>query len=164
MKRTSLICSIALTLLLSHSAWAGYHISCAGSAWRPGDDGLSAPGNSDQSLPREYLSNPAVGMISIWGGVPGGNWTVTVRQRTTGPGKWNPNLKLYVKRTSYGSGTAATIADDYSGYQLVRPTDAPFFHGTGQPTGITFQIKLTGVAPGRRLQDYASLIVFTVKP
>ena len=158
---TPILLSLALALTVKTGAWASFNISCAGSAWRPE---LTVDANGRPSAGGTIVSPRAVGQISIWGGAPGLVWTVCVRQRAAVAGQWPASVELHVRRTSYGSGSATNLTDDTNGYRQLGLTDLPLFHGIGDMLGIGVQVMVTGVAPGVPLRDYASQIIFTVRP
>lgn len=157
----SVLIALTLALTVASGAWASFNISCVGNAWRP-ELSLDAAGQPQAG--GIIVSPPTAGRISIWGGNPGQIWTVCVRQRAVGAGQWPAPVKLQVRRSSYGSGSAATIGDDVNGYQQLGLTDTPLFHGSGDVLGIAVQVMVTGVEPGMLSRDYASQIIFTVRP
>ena len=89
---------------------------------------------------------------------PTAPWKLEVRRVDT---NWSPDLVLYVKRTSDGTGTG-TISDGTS-YQEVTTTDTLFFSGTGELSKIELQFRLEGVSAGViTADDYTTEVFYTV--
>ena len=72
--------------------------------------------------------------------------------------------KLVLTSQQTGLSFKMTLTDDTNGYRQLGLTDLPLFHGIGDMLGIGVQVMVTGVAPGVPLRDYASQIIFTVRP
>jgi hypothetical protein len=73
---------------------------------------------------------------------------------------WPSIVQIWVRRTSDGNGTPATIQGG-TAYQQVTGTDTPFFSGIGDISGIKIRIKLEGVTVGMNMDDYTSTLSYT---
>jgi hypothetical protein len=74
---------------------------------------------------------------------------------------WPSQVQVWARRTTDGTGSPATITGG-STYQQVTGTDQPFFSGTGDVTAIKVQLKLEGVTVGVNMDDYTTIISYTV--
>ncbi len=86
------------------------------------------------------------------------NWRVEVR--LVDEGGWHGDLKIYVKRTSDGSGSG-TISDGLS-YLEISSTDTQFFSGSGDRSNIGIQYQLTGMSINVSPKNYNTNVTFTV--
>lgn len=75
-------------------------------------------------------------------------------------GTWDGDFTLYVKRTQAGSG-AGTISGG-AAYQGVTTTDAEFFTGNGDRTGVKVQYQLDGMSVTVSPDTYSSTVTFTI--
>jgi hypothetical protein len=85
------------------------------------------------------------------------NWRVDV-MRTDGT--WHGDFALYVQRT--GSGTGSGSISGGLAYQEVGTTDAAFYSGAGDRTGVPIQLKLTGVSVQVPPNIYSTTVMYTV--
>jgi hypothetical protein len=84
-------------------------------------------------------------------------WRVDIRRIDI---NWHPNLTLFVKRTSDGTGDG-TI-DNGTTYQQVTLIDQFFFSGTGERSKIDIQLKIEGVSLPVPVDTYSTEIYYTV--
>jgi len=91
--------------------------------------------------------------------VPGldGQWRVDVRRSDTA---WHADLVLWSRRTGDGAGTGSIAGGTV--YQSVGATDAEFFSGGRDRTGIDVQFQLTGVSVSVPPATYTTTVVYTV--
>lgn len=73
---------------------------------------------------------------------------------------WNPNLHLYIRRTSDGTGDG-TIQNGLT-YTEITELDQYFFEGTGDRDKIDIQFKVEGLALDIPPDDYITEIYYTV--
>jgi len=85
------------------------------------------------------------------------NWRIDVRRVD---GTWHGDYRLYVKRTSDGTGTGS-ISGGLS-YIEITATDTEFFSGAGNRDNIDLQYELTGMSVGVSPVNYSTTVVFTV--
>lgn len=85
-----------------------------------------------------------------------GSWRVDVRKVDT---HWHADLSLSVRRT--GSGTGGSVLDGTT-YQELTGTDQPFFTGSNDVSGITVQIKLSGMSIQVSPDTYTTTVYYTV--
>lgn len=90
-------------------------------------------------------------------------WTISVRQTTTA--NWDPALKISVRRTGDGTGTA--IIGGGTAYQLVTSSTATsFFSGllnlTSNRDAIPIQYKIEGFSVLLPVKQYSTTIQYTV--
>jgi hypothetical protein len=73
---------------------------------------------------------------------------------------WNPALRIYIKRTSDGSGDG-TIQNGLT-YMEITEMDQYFFEGTGDRKQIDIQFKVEGLTIDIPPNDYTTEIYYTV--
>lgn len=117
---------------------------------------LQAGAGSDLASTYESASNQASITISGTGGNTDA-WRVDVRRTDT---TWHANFTLSVKRTADGSGGGGISGG--TAYQAITTTDASFFSGTGDRTGVTAQLKLEGMSVQVPPATYSTTITYTV--
>lgn len=117
---------------------------------------LQAGAGSDLASTYESASNQASITISGTGGNTDA-WRVDVRRTD---GTWHANFTLSVQRTGDGSG-AGSISGG-TAYQAITTTDASFFSGAGDRSGITVQFKLQGMSVQVAPATYSTTITYTV--
>jgi hypothetical protein len=139
-------------LLLPLSALAG-DIVATGSWSRTIDasDLASGPGSD---LNPSYESNASATDIGL---TAAADYRVDVRRTD---GTWDGDFMLYVRRTQVGAG-AGSISGG-TAYQSVTTTDAEFFTGTGDRTGIKVQYQLDGMSVTISPDTYSSTVTFTI--
>ncbi len=86
----------------------------------------------------------------------GDTWRVDVKRVDT---TWHGNLALSVKRT--GDGTGGIVSDGET-YLEITSTDQSFFTGSGDVSGITTQLKLSGMSIQVSSNTYTTTVWFTV--
>ena len=87
-----------------------------------------------------------------------GTWHLKAR---LGPGQWNSNLTIWVKRVSDGSGSG-TISGG-SAYVQLAAADTEIFGGLSDRNNIALQFKLTGLTRRVTPSTYNSSIIFTAQ-
>jgi len=85
-----------------------------------------------------------------------GSWRVDVRKVNT---NWHSDLHLWVRRTGDGSGGSVSNG---SVYQELTGTDQPFFTGSDDVSGITAQLKLSGMSVQVPPDTYTATIYYIV--
>lgn len=89
-------------------------------------------------------------------------WTISVRQTTTA--SWDPALKISVRRT--GDGTGSAIIGGGTAYQLITSTATSFFSGllnlTSNRDAIPIQYKIEGFSVLLPVKQYSTTIQYTV--
>ncbi len=86
----------------------------------------------------------------------GDSWRVDVRKVDT---NWHSDLSLWVKRT--GSGTGGSVSGG-SSYQQLTGSDQSFFTGSDDVSGITVQLKLSGMSVQVPPGSYTTTVYYTV--
>lgn len=84
-------------------------------------------------------------------------WRVDVRKVDS---NWDTALKMFVKRTSNGTGTGQVNGG--TSFQEVTNIDQTFFTGSNNRTSLDVQSRITGVSLQITPATYAAGIVFTV--
>lgn len=84
-------------------------------------------------------------------------WRIDVRRSDT---TWDPNVRVWVRRT--GSGTGAGFLEGGASFVEVGAANALFFSGGGDRSGVTVQVRITGVSLGVPPSTYASTLVYTL--
>lgn len=84
------------------------------------------------------------------------NWRVDVKRSDT---IWSSNFSLGVRRVSSGSG--GTVSGGTT-YLTIRTIDSEFFTGSGSPSGIDLQLRLSGVSIAIPVDIYSTTITYTV--
>ncbi len=87
------------------------------------------------------------------------NWTVTARLAS---GTWNGNLKLYIRRTSNGTGPGTVNGG--TTYIELTGVDQVLFTGTDNKNNIQLQYQLSGMSVRVLPNIYSSSVVFTITP
>lgn len=85
------------------------------------------------------------------------NWNIYVLRIDT---NWNSGLRLYVRRTSEGSGPGNVTAG--LSYQEVTGTDQTFFSGYRQRQNINIQLRLEGISVQIPADTYSTTVYYTV--
>lgn len=105
-------------------------------------------------LKNSYESPDDQVLITISGTT--GGWRVDIKKVD---GNWHADLALSVRRTGSGAGGSVSGGDTYT---EVTATDQPFFTGSGGVSGITAQIKLSGISIQVLLDNYSTTVYYTV--
>jgi hypothetical protein len=84
-------------------------------------------------------------------------WRIDVRRSGAA---WDDGLRVWVRRTDAGSGPG-TVAEGTSWIE-VGPIDTPFFEGTGDRTGVSVQVRISGVSLALSPDAYASVLHYTL--
>ena len=124
--------------------------------WTLKIDAANLAGGAGSDLLDAYET--AVDAISISITKVGGNWRLDIKRVDT---LWPAAVGVYALRTSGGSGSG-TITGGDSSYQPVTTTDAYFFQGSLDRSGIGVQLKVDGVSVAIPADDYATTIYYTV--
>ena len=93
-------------------------------------------------------------LITISGTTSG--WRVDIKKVDA---NWHVDLSLFVRRTGSGAGGSVSGGDTYI---EVTATDQPFFTGSGGVSGITAQIKLSGISIQVLPDNYSTTVYYTV--
>ena len=144
---------LALVICSSGICWA-IVIKVTGN-WSVDIDASNLQAGAGSNLISTYESSADLVTIDISDTV--GDWAVNVRMDEGGD--WHPNLHLYVKRTSDGTGGSISGG---SVYQLLTDTDQPFFNGNGDRSGVNVQLQLTGVSIQVPPDVYITTVYYTV--
>jgi hypothetical protein len=75
---------------------------------------------------------------------------------------WNPNLHVWVKRTGAGTGTSGGTISGGTNFQDVTLTEALFFSGYKNRTGVTIQYQISGISMAVPAANYSTTIYFTI--
>lgn len=105
-------------------------------------------------LKNSYESPDDQVLITISGTT--GGWRVDIKKVD---GNWHADLALSVRRTGSGAGGSVSGGDTYT---EVTATDQPFFTGSGGVSGITAQIKLSGISIQVLPGNYSTTVYYTV--
>lgn len=128
-------------------------ISVIGSWFETTDENdLLAGAGTD--LKNSYESPDDQVLITISGTT--GGWRVDIKKVD---GNWHADLALSVRRTGSGAGGSVSGGDTYT---EVTATDQPFFTGSGGVSGITAQIKLSGISIQVLPDNYSTTVYYTV--
>lgn len=160
MKRTMRAFAAVLAFVVAFGVvcevWAAISISGTGS-WTKTITGTDLAGGAGSNLNSTYESAPDACSITISGTTgPPDVWRVDVKKVD---GTWNGSLVLSAKRTSSGSGGSVSGGQ---AYQQLGNTYATFFSGSGDVSGISVQLKLTGVSITIPPGTYTSTVYYTV--
>ena len=85
-----------------------------------------------------------------------GGWRVDIKRVDA---NWHADLALSVRRTGSGAGGSVSGGDTYT---EVTATDQPFFTGNGGVSGITAQVKLSGISIQVLPDNYSTTVYYTV--
>lgn len=126
--------------------------------WNLTVDSSCLVGGAGSGLIESFESGLDASMINITGTSGSADaWRVRVRKsdalRLHG-------VTLYVKRTGDGSGSG--IISGGTSYTAVETSDADFFDGCGDRTGIAVQYKVSGISINVPPGTYSTVITFTV--
>jgi len=105
-------------------------------------------------LKNSYESPDDQVLITISGTT--GGWRVDIKKVDA---NWHADLALSVRRTGSGAGGSVSGGDTYT---EVTVTDQPFFTGSGGVSGITAQIKLSGISIQVLPDNYSITVYYTV--
>ncbi len=86
-----------------------------------------------------------------------GNYRVDVRRADA---TWHGDFTLSVRRTQDGSGSGSISGG--TTYQTVTTSDAEFFTGNGDRTGIKVQYQVDGLSVDVAPDTYSSTVTFTI--
>ncbi len=127
---------------------------------------LVSVGNWNESAPAHVVAG--AGLQSTFESVPGattltisnttGVWNVRIRRSAGG---WNGDLKLFVKRSSAGSGSGTVSGGD--AYVEVTTSDVQIFSGSADRSNVALQYKITGLSHAVPPNSYAASILFSVQ-
>ncbi len=105
-------------------------------------------------LKNSYESPDNQVLITISGTT--GGWRVDIKRVDA---NWHADLSLSVRRTGSGTGGSVSGGDTYT---EVTGTDQPFFTGSDSVSGITAQIKLSGISIQVLPDNYSTTVYYTV--
>ncbi len=148
----------AFITLTGTCAWGTLGDITATGNWSETIDASDLIGGAGSDLTSTYESASAQTSITITNTQNNvDDWRVDVRRADT---TWHGNFTLSVQRTGDGTG-GGSISGGVS-YQAVGTTDASFFSGAGDRTGITVQLKLDGMSVQVPINTYSTTVTFTV--
>jgi len=132
-------------------------ISVSGSwSWTINANDLISGAGSN--LKSSYESDSNAVSINISGATSDTDkWRVDVSKIDT---YWPSNFTLYIKRTSDGVGSGSISGG--TSYQGITGGDQSFFSGSGTRSGITAQLKLSGMSLQIPPDTYTTTIYYTV--
>ena len=93
-------------------------------------------------------------ILNTMGG--GDNWRIDVKKSDIA---WSPNISVYTRRTSGGSGGSVSGGETY---QIITNTDQSLFTGTADVSDIGMQYKIDGVSIDIDPSNYVTTIIYTV--
>lgn len=121
-------------------------------------DLIGGVGTNLTNLKDSYESESGVTMINITGTTGNDDaWKVQVRKSGT---SWPSGVTLQLKRT--GEGTGAGAISGRTNYVTIGASDADFFEGSGDKTGIPVQYKVSGISLAVPPGAYSTTVVYTV--
>lgn len=126
--------------------------------WSETIDASDLQAGAGSDLKSTYESAADAGLLTI-SDTAGGAWRVDVRRSDT---TWHTNFTLSVKRT--GDGTGGGSISSGAAYQAIGLSDAAFFSGAGDRSGIPLQFKLEGMSLQVPPATYSTTITYTVSP
>lgn len=154
-RRPSLLVLVA-ALAVPHPVWA-VDVALTGS-WSLTLDAADLVAGAGTDLVDPQTSPTSQVTVDVSGTLGDGDtWRVDVRRADVA---WDPAIHVWVRRTGAGSGTGSISGG--TGFQEVDATDGAFFSGAGDRTGISLQIKLTGLSVGVQPDTFSSTLVYTV--
>jgi len=113
-------------------------------------------GGCGTDLSSNFQSANNVTTITITG-AGSGNWRVDVRKNNV---TWDNRMKVYVLRTSDGSGNGSISGGE--SYIEVLDTNTQFFSGSGNRKNINIQYRLAEVSLAVAPNNYISNLTFTI--
>lgn len=131
----------------------GQDISASG-GWTETIDVGDLVSGAGSNLTDAYVSAASATTVSL---TYAGSWRVDVKRTDS---VWHADYTLFSQRTSGGSG-GGTIAGGLS-YQGISTTDAAFFSGTADRSGIDLQYRLTGMSVSAQPATYSTTVTFTI--
>jgi hypothetical protein len=157
-RKLQLILLIFAVVLLWGAYSAGaVDISALGD-WSETIDASRLIGGAGGILPGTYESATDQSVIAIQNTFESSDsWRVDISRLDT---NWPAGFILSGKRTSDGSGGGSITGG--AGYQIIETTDAAFFSGAGDRSGIDIQLKLTGMTIQILPGTYSTTLVFTL--
>lgn len=160
MKRPApqLIVLLLAALCWPSSAFAVLSIATTGS-WSNTVDATDLVAGAGTDLVSTQTSSSTQGSIDVTGTTGNSdNWRVDVKRVDT---TWDSDFIIYVRRTSDGTGTG-TISGGTT-FQEVSTTDATFFSGSGDRTGVNVEFKIEGFSVTTIPVDtYSTAITYTI--
>ncbi len=135
------------------AAGIGQDISASG-GWSETIDGGDLTSGAGSDLTDAYVSSASATTISV---TYVGSWRVDTKRTDS---FWHADYTLFGQRTSSGSGSGS-IAGGLS-YQGIATSDATFFSGTGDRSGIDAQYRLTGMSVNAQPATYSTTVTFTI--
>jgi hypothetical protein len=150
-------CILSLLCLLASVSFPpaghGQDISAAG-GWIETIDAGDLVSGAGSDLTDAHVSSTSATAISV---IYAGSWRVDVKRTDS---FWHSDYTLFSQRTSGGSGSGS-IAGGLS-YQSISTTDAVFFSGTADRSGIDVQHRLTGMSVNAQPATYSTTVTFTL--
>ncbi len=150
--------AIVLFCVISCSAPSyAIDISASGS-WSPSQGASDLAAGAGSDLVASIQSNTDQVLVSINNTLGNGDlWRIDVRRSDI---SWPAGLTLYAART--GAGTGGGSISGGTSYQAISTSDASFFSGAGDRTGITVQLKMTGMSVTQSPGSYSTSMILTV--
>lgn len=142
------------------SAQAALSLTPAGAGgWQVSVDQTDLDGGPGSDFAASYVSGEAQQALEVSGTTgPSDAWCVEVRRSG---GNWDSDVTLEARVTDDGTGNGQISVPD--AYQAVSATYGAFFCGTGDRSGITVQLRLTGISVSSvPAQTYSTYIVYSL--
>ncbi|MGB2983333.1 MAG: hypothetical protein WBC63_05660 [Candidatus Bipolaricaulia bacterium] len=156
LRRAVVLGALVLPGLLSLTAGGVLAIVTTGN-WAVTISASDLIGGAGTDLQGSYESPADQVSVSISGSLgPSDTWRVDVRRSDT---TWHDDVHLWLQRT--GDGTGGSVAGGTS-YLEVTATDAAFFTGSDDVSGIPVQLELTGMSIAVPPASYSTTVVFTI--
>lgn len=155
-RRVPVLAALSLTLCVGQPARA-MDLAASG-AWSLGIDAsdlLSGAGSEIQASHDSGTGAVALEISATSGSTD--TWRIDIRRATSG---WDPDLRLWARRTGDGSGPGSV--SDGTSWQEIGSTDATFFTGQGDRTGVTVQLRITGLSLSISPDAFLSTVHYTL--
>lgn len=118
---------------------------------------LTAGAGSDLAGTHTSASSQATLDVSNVPGGPTDTWRVDVSRSDA---IWSSSIHVWARRT--GDGTGSGSISGGGAWQELGTTDATFFSGAGDRSGVTIQLRVTGLTVGIPANVWATSIVYTL--
>ncbi len=147
-----------VSLWFAPQALAVLSIATTGS-WSKSVDANDLVAGAGTDLVSTQTSSSNQGSIDVSGTTgDSDNWRIDVKRVDT---TWDSDFTIYVRRT--GDGTGSGSISGGTTFQEVTTTDATFFSGSGDRSGINVEFKIEGFSVGTIPVDtYDTAITYTI--
>ncbi len=160
MKRPTVFAAalLSLSMFWATPALAVLSIATSGS-WSLTVDASDLSAGAGSDLVNSQTSSSTQGSIDISGTTGSSdNWRVDVKRVDT---TWDSDFTIYVRRTGDGTGDGSITGG--TTFQEVTTTDASFFSGSGDRTGINVEFMIEGFSVSTIPVDvYDTAITYTI--